>query len=579
MYKNWRDIISQPQYGIKAEKDVMIPVRDGTKLCVNIYRPDASGKFPALLALGGYGKELQDELIAPQPLNKSPIWDGNIEAGDTTEIVPRGYVHIIADSRGVGKSEGEFHGMWASPEGQDGADLIEWIAKQPWCDGNVGMIGYSYYGGTQLMVAEQQPKHLKSIFVSHLAYDLYRDWIYGGGVLSLFFYGLWDGRHGTSGYAPKNAVSLMQKNLSKKEFEARRQEILSNPDIKNYPNVFHLMNYPYKNPQFFDMLMNPLDGPFWADRSPYPDIDKIKVPTYVVGKCGHEAGGYWDVYTNLKCPKKLWVKPSGSEERPWREDLMTILRWHDHWLKGKDTGIMEEPQVKLYITGKETYRYEKDWPVKNVDYTKLYLRRWEGLSFEAEMYQPEPDAYLQQPLQVSSKRDMVKYISPALPAALELTGGAALNMWASIDQDDTNWLVRLYDVFPSGSEYRLNRGSLKASHRATDKKRSKPYRPYHTHLKAEPVKPGEIIEYNVEIGNVTHVFQPGHRIKLTIESMNSPRDPENQIHYHPQLNISRTTLHKVYRNREYQSHLILPITAGKEANFETLSDENFQGGV
>ena len=106
--------------------------------------------------------------------------------------------------------------MWTTQEGRDGADIIEWIAKQPWYDCNVGMIGYSYYGGIQLKVAIEQPPHLKSIFVSHLAYDLYRDWIYNGGVLSLFFYGLWDGRHGTSGYAPKNAVSVMKKGLSKR---------------------------------------------------------------------------------------------------------------------------------------------------------------------------------------------------------------------------------------------------------------------------------------------------------------------------------------------------------------------------
>ena len=154
-----------------------------------------------------------------------------------------------------------------------------------------------------------------------------------------------------------------------------------------------------------------------------------------------------------------------------------------------------------------------------------------------------------------------------------------MNFWAAIDQDDTNWLVKLWDVSPGGSEQRLNRGGLKASHRATDPKRSTACRPYHIHAKIAPVKPGEITEYNVEVCNVTHVFQPGHRIKITIESMNSPRDPENQIHYHPQLNISRTTLHKIFRNREFQSHLVLPITAGKEAVMEVMSDENFQGGV
>ena len=103
MGNTWRDLISQPQYGIREERDVYVPMRDGVRLAANIFHPDAEGKFPALLAMGGYGKELQDLLMAPQPLHKSAVWDGNIEAGDTTEIVPRGYVHVLADIRGIGK--------------------------------------------------------------------------------------------------------------------------------------------------------------------------------------------------------------------------------------------------------------------------------------------------------------------------------------------------------------------------------------------------------------------------------------------------------------------------------------------
>jgi uncharacterized protein len=579
MSENWRELISQPQYGVKTEKDIYVPVRDGTRLCVNVYRPDKPGKFPALLAIGGYGKELQEELIPPQPLNKSAVWDGNIEAGDTPDIVSRGYVHVIGDLRGIGKSEGEYAGMWSTQEGRDGADLVEWIAQQPWCDGNVGMIGYSYYGGVQLMVAAQQPSHLRAIFVSHVGADYYRDQAYAGGVLTLFWYGLWDGRQGTSGFAPRNAVSQMQKTLPKEEFERRRQELLKSPDIKNYPNLFHLLNYPYKNPFFFDMLMNPLDGPFWADRSIYPFFDKVKVPVYVVGKVAHESAGYWDVYTGINTPKKLLVKPNGPEERPWREDAELIIRWYDHWIKGNDTGLMKEPPIQLFIQGSNQWRYENEWPLPGTEWTKCYLRRWEGLAFAPERYQPEPDCYLQQPLHVSAKRDSVKYISPPMPEDLTVIGSTAFNFYASIDQDDTNWMVKLYDVAPGGAETRLGKGYLKASHRALDPAKSTPYAPYHKHTQIDPVVPGEINEYNISLGNVTAVFKAGHRIKLEIESMESPRDPEMQIHYHPHLNIGRTTLHKVYRNKDYQSHLMLPVVGKKQSVINYLSDDNIIGAL
>jgi len=574
MKKNWRELISQPKYGIKTEKEVDVPMRDGVRMSVNIYRPDAKGKFPALLAMGGYGKELQELLIPPQPLNKSAVWDGNIEAGDTPDIVPRGYAHIIADVRGIGKSEGEYKGMWSQQEGMDGHDIVEWIAKQPWCDGNVGMIGYSYYGGIQLKVAIQQPPHLKSIFVSHIGADFYRDFSYVGGVLTLFWYGLWDGRHGTSGFAPKNVVSQMQKTLPKKEFERRRQELLNHPDIKHFPNLFHLLNYPYKNPFFFDMVMNPLDGPFWYDKAIYPYFNKIKVPTYVVGKAGHEASGFWDVYFGIKCPKKLLVKPHGPEERPWREDIELILRWHDHWLKGNDTGVMDGPPMQMFMLGANQWRYETKWPVPRTEWQNCYLRRWEGLSFAPEIYQPEPDCFLQQPLHLSAKRDSVKYISSPMPENLDVLGPASLKLFASIDQDDTNWIVKLYDIAPTGNENRIAKGYLKASHRAIDPKKSKPYAPYHKHTSADPVVPGKIYEYDISLGTLTATFKTGHRIKLEIESLESARDPEMQIHYHPHLCSSKITLHKIYRNKEYQSHLKLPIVNKKDWVIDMLSDDN-----
>jgi putative CocE/NonD family hydrolase len=168
----------------------------------------------------------------------------------------------------------------------------------------------------------------------------------------------------------------------------------------------------------------------------------------------------------------------------------------------------------------------------------------------------------------------VKYISPPITENLEVVGPAALNLFASLDQDDTTWIVKLYDITPTGAETRLTKGYLRASHRALDPAKSKPYSPYQTHTKEEPVKPGEICEYNIGLGVVTNVFKPGHRIKLEIESLESARDPEMQIHYHPHLCNGKTTVHKIYRNKQYQSHLVLPLVSGKQSALEMLSDDN-----
>ncbi|MFC1932200.1 CocE/NonD family hydrolase [Chloroflexota bacterium] len=565
MKPKWHELISQPQYKVKAEKDIYVPMRDSIRLAVNVYRPDAEGKFPALFSMSPYGKELQELLLPPQPLEKSTVWDGNIEAGDTNDIVSRGYVHVIVDIRGTGYSEGEYVGINSKREGEDGYDLVEWAAQQPWCDGNVGMVGYSYMGETQLEVAIEQPPHLKAIFPTGVWGDMYRGMAYQGGVLCMFIYGLWDGRGGTSGLAPNNVVSAMMRELPEEELERRRQEALNNPDIRNFPNLYHLVKYPKKNPVFFDLLMNPYDGPFYWERSVYDKYDKVKIPVYSVGTLGHffSTRGQIGLYTNVNTPKKMMLHPRGFPTRPWREDFFTIIRWHDHWLKGNDTGIMDEPPIKLYVTGVNQWRYADEWPLPDMEPTKFYLRSWDGLSPEPEMYQDQPDCFVQQPLHVSAKRESVAYLSPLLSEDVEVIGPAALYLHATIDQDDTNWIIKLFDVDAYGTELELCTDYLKASHRALDMNKSKPLQPYHPHLTSEPVVPGEIYEYAIEISPIAHVFREGHRIKLKIGSMESPRDPEMVMHWHPHLCSSKTTVHKIYRDKEHQSHLLLPIIPAK----------------
>jgi predicted acyl esterase len=166
-----------------------------------------------------------------------------------------------------------------------------------------------------------------------------------------------------------------------------------------------------------------------------------------------------------------------------------------------------------------------------------------------------------------------------MPEDVTVIGPAALNFFASLDTDDTNWIIRLSDLAPGGTETNLAKGYLKASHRAIDPDKSTPYEPYHPHAQSVPVNPGEINEYKVALGKVTNVFRAGHRIKLEIQSMESPRDPEMQIHYHPHLPGSRTTLHKIYRDGKFPSHLVLPIVGKKDAVMDYLSDESLVGAL
>ena len=154
--------LSEPQYAMARDNNVAIPMRDGVTLLADVHRPAESGRYPVLIAASPYPRQLQD-LGAPM---------GFIEAGASDFFVPRGYVHLIVNLRGTGGSGGTF-GLFDAQERRDMYDLVEWAAQQPWCDGNVGMIGISYFAMTQLEAAVERPPHLKAIFPVAVTADLY----------------------------------------------------------------------------------------------------------------------------------------------------------------------------------------------------------------------------------------------------------------------------------------------------------------------------------------------------------------------------------------------------------------------
>src|SRR5437016_1584560 len=144
------------------ERDISVAMRDGTRLAVDVYRPDAAGKYPVLYASALHNKDIQGpdiaDILPPQPAH-APLWFGPIEAGDTRRFIANGYVHVIAQPRGSAKSEGHY-----GHEDTDHYDLIEWITQQPWSDGKVGMVGISGFAGEQWRAAAQGHPALKAIF-------------------------------------------------------------------------------------------------------------------------------------------------------------------------------------------------------------------------------------------------------------------------------------------------------------------------------------------------------------------------------------------------------------------------------
>jgi uncharacterized protein len=564
---SWTEEISQPDHGVRAQETVRVAMRDGVELSVDVIRPDSEEKFPALLAYSPYWNEGQHLPIPPGNPHPTAGW-GNfaVECGDSEFFARRGYVHVIANARGCGESDGEYQ-LMGPIEQQDGYDLIEWIAAQPWCSGDVGMVGVSYFSWIQYLVAAQNPPHLKAISPLEGATDYYRDVTYKGGILSLGFLSLWNQE-----LSDRDSISQSERELSPdelaREIERTKKE---NQDITHLYAAYQLLCAPRKNPILFDALLHPTDGPWYHERSPYTQFEKIRVPIL----CGaaldfadlHLPGGFSAWAGTPGVPKKFHVYPR-FYLRPFTEDHDLLIRWFDHWLKDNDTGMLDEPPISLWVQGRDEWRFEDEWPLARTRWTKFYLREGGRLSPD-EPREGEPcDAFDNLAYvtldSVAEGIPKLIYTTDPLDSDCEITGPIALSLHASLSNSDGNWIIELQDVSPDGEARVVSKGWLKASFRELDEERSQPCRPWHSYARQLPVTPGVVEEYSIQIHDTSNVFLSGHRIRLVVKSLDhSLEGGWNTTFYHLPCGLEVT--HTVHHDADFQSHLLLPVIPAGEA--------------
>ncbi len=339
------------------------------------------------------------------------------------------------------------------------------------------------------------------------------------------------------------------------------------------------------------MMTQPGKQTVWSS-VPEATFKKIKIPFYTgSGAYAYTYKLHWlgaqNYFQNVDQPKKLLFTGPAHLERPFHQYHDEIIRWYDHWLKGKDTGIMNEPPVRYWLMGANEWRTGQDWPLPETQWKKYYLSHWETLSTEpprpaAEIGASarEPDVFTQMPITRTTKIERLRYMTEPLPHDVTVAGPISLTLHAAIDQEDTNWIVILKDVGPDVSvrtaregerdvpadipERELTRGWLKASYRALDEGRSTPWKPFHklTRDSLAPVKPGEVVEYKIEILATANQFKAGHRICLEITSLDVPTGTGamTNVEYIPYHICSSTTVtHRIYRDADRPSHLLLPI--------------------
>jgi putative CocE/NonD family hydrolase len=530
-------------------------MRDGIHLSANVFLPVAAQRVPTILVRTPYGKGI-----------------------DITEhyqaFVDRGYAIVVEDVRGRHDSEGNFKPLVQEPA--DGDDTLNWIARQPWSDGKVGMMGGSYLGIVQWKVAVLNNPHLKAIFPVVSGDDDYRDRFYStGGAMKLGNRLNWMSDNlRVSGYVP---------NFSRFVFHLP----LQTADVAATGQVSEMYQLA---------IRHPLYDSFWRTVSTREQLAKIRIPVFSVG-------GWYDNFVESDLEAYATLSHNSGLHRiligPWPHNMSyrftgvdfgpdsaigvrTLqLEWFDQWLKGKDTALLSTPPVKIFVMGANRWREDRQWPPEKVRITPMYLdsrgrantldgdgalgqrpgRRGPEDRFTFDPHDPAPTrggavccnprVFPWGPMDqrpVEKRNDVLVYTSKPLRKDLEVVGPVQVVLYASTSARDTDFTAKLVDVFPDGYARNLTDGILRLRYRTSL-------------AQAVPATPGTVYRITIDAGVTSNVFLKGHSIRLEISSSNFPRFDRNPNTGAP---ISAETrllkaLQTIYHDPDHPSQLLLPV--------------------
>ncbi len=574
---------SAEQFEVKATRGHKAKMRDGVRLSVDVFQPKAEGKFPAILIITPYGNN-----------------PGYQTRGSW--FAKRGYVVAVADSRGRYDSEGEWD-PFDPKHKTDGYDLVEWLAAQPWCDGKVGMMGLSYMGWTQWWTATQAPPSLRAIVPEVAPPDQFYNLPYQNGVLQgvmLDWAGAMAGRVGQIiGPGPYGGFA---------SGERRLHDYMQLPYLK-----LNEIRGALDSPWFEKWIRgNTASDPYWrgiAYQTP-ESYAKVAVPSLAVsGWFDGDANGS---PLNYLAMKKYGATPDARQPRlligPWPHIFNKsskvgafdygpgavidwdgyVCRWFDHWLKGRDNGVMNDAPVHVFVMGRNQWSAEQDWPLPQTRWTKYFLHsgghansnRGDGVLSTSPPGAAEDaasDAYTYDPAKPtlsdftsghiedgavdtrksSSGPDVLVYTTPPLDEEVEVTGPVTAKLYASTSARDTDWMVRIIDVRPDGFSALLCEGLMRARHR--DPERGGAFNPG----KLSTIEPGRVHEYTIEFWRATaNAFAKGHRIRVEISSSYFPLYLRNLNTGADNIGLETNSVvaeQKVMHTTAQPSHIVLPV--------------------
>lgn len=518
--------------GIKLMKNVLVPMRDGVRLAVDLYMPDADGSWPAVLDYRPYRKD-----------DEHPPGSRFYEA-----LTRSGYVVARVDVRGTGASEGASVDEYTPEEQLDGCEAIAWLTRQPWCNGKVAMIGTSYSGFNAVQVAARQPPGLATIVPIYFTDDRYTDDChYRGGLLRQYFdavtYGIemvaWNALPPYSEWSGGDWARIWEEHMERNE------------------------------PYMLKWLRNQTDGPYWRNGSVREIADQITCPVFMIG-------GWRDGYPNtplrlyeaLQAPRKVLIgpwchqQPDRSIPGPRIDYVHEIVRWLDYWCKGIENGVMDEPPVVVFMQRFQPplpdridtvggWRGEVTWPPAGASEVTHYLGE---ATLEGGETPPGVDEFEYIPTvgvtgglwsggypvglagdQRPDEALSLTYTSAPLAEEIHVIGRPRVVLHVSSTATVIGFCASLAEVAPDGTSHLVAKGMLNATRR-------------NSLVEPEPLSPGRPVELAFEIDATGWSFARGNRIRLAIASADWPNvwpTPE------PATN-------RVYRGEGRASRLILP---------------------
>jgi predicted acyl esterase len=511
--------------GILIERDVAVPMRDGTIIYTDIYRPDGATNLPAIVAWSPYGKRAGYAGGMGIPISGLPPVSPmtKFEGPDPSYWCKHGYAVINPDSRGAGNSQGDIV-QFCSAEGRDGHDLIEWVAARDWCNGKVGMSGNSWLAIAQWFIAAERPPHLVAIAPWEGFTDFYRDSLFIGGIPEVGFVG--------------NSIHRM--------FGPGRME-----DIPAMMRKYPLMNA------------------YWEDK--IARVGNIEIPAYVVASWTSPVHTYgtFDGFRRIRSRDK-WLRVHNTQEWPdyyTPENLEDLQRFFDYYLKGVQNGWEKTPRVRLSILDPggtdRVNRPENEFPLARTQYQKLFLDAATG-TLSPEPVKKESATRYRADDGKGQATFTFKFDEDA-----ELTGYMKLRLWVEADgADDMDLFVYIEKLDGQGNPISAlvfgipvlgAQGLLRVSHRELDEVRSTPSEPFLAHRREQLLKPKEIVPVEIGIWPMGMLWHAGQQLCVVVQGNGSSwRDdliPGVKIF---QRELRNRGNHIIHTGGNFDSHLLVP---------------------